>query len=92
MTSFLTLNPPLSSDILYLPGDPGFDVALLTPRPDTWTVAAQDGDTFAFIARTGDGGMLTPVTGKQLDAYLDSGEYQERLIEMGEELPDYGLG
>jgi len=82
----------LASDILYLPGDPGFDETLMTPRPDVGAIAAQDGSTFAFVARAGDGGMLTPVTGKQLDAYLESGEYEQRLIEMGDDLGDYGLG
>ncbi|WP_036488028.1 hypothetical protein [Myxosarcina sp. GI1] len=69
------------SDILYLPGDPGFNETLLTPRPDWRHVAAKDGDTYAFVFEPGSG-IARPVTQTELDEYLEGGEYDERLDEI----------
>lgn len=72
-----------SSSSLILPGDPGFDEALLTPRPDWGQVAANDGDSYAFVAEPGSG-LMRPVTQAEKDEYLWGGEYDERLEEIGD--------
>lgn len=68
--------------LLYLPGDPGFEETLLTPRPDWHHVAAKDGDTYAFVV--GSNGLACPVTADELDEYLEGGEYDERLADIDE--------
>lgn len=68
--------------LLYLPGDPGFNETLLTPRPDWQHIAAQDGDTYAFVV--GSDGLARPVTSEELDEYLEGGEYDERLADIDE--------
>lgn len=65
-----------------LPGDPGFTQTLLTPRPDWHHIAAQDGNTYAYVV--GDDGLARPVTSAQLEEYLEGGEYEERLMQINE--------
>ena len=65
-----------------LPGDPGFDEILLTPRPDWQQIANRDGDSYAFVV--GSDGLARPVTPCELTEYLDGGEYEERLTEINE--------
>lgn len=68
---------------LILPGDPDFDATLAIPPP-TWRAVASRSPQFAFVARAGSG-LLEPVTMAELEDYLEGGEYDERLIEIGEE-------
>lgn len=68
--------------LLCLPGDPGFEETLLTPRPDWQQVAARDGDTYAYVV--GEDGLARPVTSSELEEYLEGGEYLERLIQIDE--------
>ena len=65
-----------------LPGSPGFDETLLIPRPDWGEVAARDGNTYALVV--GEDGLARPVTAKQLEEYLEGGEYEQRLMQIGE--------
>lgn len=69
---------------LILPGDPEFDSTLGATLPPGWqsVQAATNGD-FGFIVRPG-GVLLEPVTGEELDEYLEGGEYDERLEEIWE--------
>ena len=68
--------------LLYLPGDPGFDETLLTPRPDWQQVAARDGATYAYVV--GESGLARPVTSSELEEYLEGGEYEQRLMQIDE--------
>lgn len=68
---------------LILPGDPLFNLTLAVPRPDWKAVAARDGDTYAFVAELGSG-IMRPVTQTDLIDYLEGGEYDERMTELGE--------
>lgn len=69
---------------LILPGDPDFNITLGAAMPPGWqsVQAATNGD-FGFIVRPGSL-LMEPVTGEELDEYLEGGEYDERLIELGE--------
>lgn len=72
---------------LILPGHPDFYSTLYnSPHPLTKEIAAKDGDTYSFVVRPGSGGLATPVSSQELDDYLDSGEYEERLEESEDEL------
>lgn len=74
--------------MLILPGDPLFDFTLSTAkRPDWGQAAAADGDSYAFIAEPGSG-LMRPATMGELREYLEGGEYDERLEELGEEEED----
>lgn len=68
---------------LILPGDPEFDVTLATPPPNWRTVAAQSSN-FAFVVRAGSE-LLEPVSMADLEDYLEGGEYDERLGEIGDD-------
>ena len=68
---------------LILPGDPLFDLTLATPPPDWGQVAAKDGNTYAFVAELGSG-LMRPVTQSELVDYLEGGEYDDRMAEIGE--------
>jgi hypothetical protein len=70
---------------LFLPGDPGFDETLATPPPDWGRAAAADGQSYAFVVRPGSGGVAEAVTLEELEDFLDGGEYEERLQEIGDE-------
>ncbi|MBD2090378.1 hypothetical protein H6F67_10980 [Microcoleus sp. FACHB-1515] len=69
--------------MLLLPGNPEFNRVLATPPPN-WRQFAQSTPDFAFVARSGSG-LLEPVSMVDLDNYLEGGEYEERLEEIGEE-------
>lgn len=62
---------------LILPGDPEFHLTLGTVTPP----AAPDQ---VFIVRSGSL-IMEPATPEEVDEYLQSGEYDQRLVEMGEE-------
>lgn len=66
---------------LILPGDPEFNSTLATPPPGWRDAAAKDGDTFAFVVEPGSG-LARCVGSKGLEDYLNSGEYDERLLEI----------
>lgn len=68
---------------LILPGDPEFDQTLACPPPNWRSVATQHGGEFAFVARAGSG-VLEPVSFRELDEYLEGGEYDERLEAIGD--------
>lgn len=67
---------------LILPGDPEFYETLGASLPPGWQSVrdSQNGD-FGFIVRPGSC-LLEPVSGNELDEYLDGGEYDERLDEL----------
>lgn len=71
-----------------LPGDPGFEETLMTPRPDWRTVANCDGDSYAFVV--GEDGLARPVTSSELEEYMEGGEYDERLTQIGELVDELG--
>jgi len=68
--------------MILLPGDPGFAETLATPPPNWGQVAAQDGSSYAFAVRPGSGGVAEAVTLTELEDFLNSGEYDERLDEI----------
>lgn len=68
--------------MLILPGDPDFDSTLALPPPN-WRRFAESTPDFAFVARAGSG-LLEPVSMADLDEYLEGGEYDDRLEEIGE--------
>ena len=73
---------------LILPGNPLFDITLLTPRPDWREKANADGDTYAFVFDA-DSGLTRPVTNQELEEYLYGGEYDERLAQIENDLDEY---
>ena len=75
--------------LIMLPGDPGFNETLLTPRPDWEEVAARDGNTYALVV--GEDGIARPVTSIELEEYLEGGEYEQRLMQLGELRTTHGL-
>jgi hypothetical protein len=71
--------------MIILPGTPEFDLTLGRNLPPNWGhVAAQNGGLCHFVARAGSG-ILEPVSESELEEYLEGGEYEERLDEMGDE-------
>ncbi|MEL7406332.1 MAG: hypothetical protein AAFN00_05140 [Cyanobacteria bacterium J06558_2] len=68
--------------LLCLPGDPGFEETLLTPRPDWGQKAAADGNTYAFVV--GEDGLARPATSEELEEYMYGGEYDERMAQIDE--------
>ncbi|WP_416671549.1 hypothetical protein [Egbenema bharatensis] len=66
--------------MLILPGDPEFDRTLASPPPNWREVAARNSGEYAFVARSGSG-LLEPVSFRELDDYLEGGEYAQRLQE-----------
>lgn len=75
----------MTDSLLMLPGDPGFDETLMTPRPDWGEVAATDGDNYAFVVMPGEF-LPRPVTMAELDEYLQGGAYDEQMMEFELEL------
>ena len=73
---------------LILPGNPLFDITLLTPRPDWQDKANADGDTYAFVVDA-DSGLTRPATSQELEEYLYGGEYDERLAQIDDDLDEY---
>lgn len=70
--------------MLILPGDPEFDRTLATPPPNWSQSMARYGGECAFVARSGSG-ILEPVSLQNLDDYLEGGEYEQRLLESGQD-------
>lgn len=68
---------------LILPGDPLFNETLMSPPPNWGEVAARDGNFFNFVADSASG-IFRAVTEAELEEYLQGGEYEERLMEIGE--------
>ncbi len=68
---------------LILPGNPLFDITLLTPRPDWQEKANADGNTYAFVVDANNG-LTRPATSEELEEYLYGGEYDERLAQIEE--------
>ncbi|HEY9657736.1 MAG TPA: hypothetical protein V6C65_04665 [Allocoleopsis sp.] len=69
---------------LILPGDPRFDFTLGTCLPGGWQqVQAQTNGEFVFVARSGSG-LLEAVPWQEAEEYLEGGEYEQRLAEIGE--------
>ncbi len=73
---------------LILPGNPLFDITLLTPRPDWQDKASADGDTYAFVVDA-DNGLTRPATSQELEEYLYGGEYDECLAQIDDDLDEY---
>ncbi len=69
--------------MLILPGHPLFDLTLMCPRPDWHETAAKD-NQYAFVAEPYSG-LMRPATQDELEDYLYGGEYDERLVEIGED-------
>lgn len=70
--------------MLILPGDPEFNEILATPPPNWGQVAARLSGEFAFVARA-DSGILEPVSMRELDDYIEGGEYDMRLEQLDDE-------
>lgn len=65
------------SDIILLPGDPGFNQTLLLSRPPGWQqVAAKNGNGAAMVEDSSTG-IMKPVDEKGLEEYMYGGEYDE---------------
>lgn len=64
----------MSDRLIMLPADPGFNQILATPPPDP-------GREYAYVVRPG-AAIMERATLEQLDEYLLSGEYDERLEEI----------
>ncbi len=71
--------------MILLPGDPGFSETLAAPPPNWGEVAARDGSSYAFAVRPDSGGVAEAVTLSELEDFLYSGEYDERLDEIAAE-------
>jgi hypothetical protein len=69
---------------IILPGHPFFDDYLYCTFPPGWRDFAFHNPDFAFIGRTGSG-LLEAVSATEFEEYVEGGEYDERLKEMGEE-------
>lgn len=73
----------VTSDILYLPGDPEYEWTLgnrLPPCPLT--------DDHVFVARAGSG-LLEPASESEMQEYLLGGEYDDRLSEIPDDDEDW---
>lgn len=62
--------------MLLLPGDAEYNRLLAVPPPN-------QGERF-YVVRPGGSGLMESVSDDELDEYLLSGEYEERLGEIGE--------
>lgn len=70
--------------MLILPGNPLFDLTLATALTPGWRQAAERCNAqVAFVAEPGSG-LLRPATPDELVDYLEGGEYDDRLEEIGE--------
>lgn len=70
---------------LILPGDPEFDETLGRTLPPDWQALAYQHPDYAFVAKAGQGGILTAVPWAEAEEYLEGGEYEERLLELEDE-------
>lgn len=66
-----------SSKSLILPGNPLFDFTLATMPPP-----GSQGET--YLVADSETGILRPATLKELDEYLEGGEYEERMHSIGD--------
>lgn len=62
--------------MLLLPGSPEYNRLLAVPPPNR-------GERF-YVVRPGGSGLMESVSDSELDEYLNSGEYDERLDEIGD--------
>lgn len=69
---------------LILPGDPEFNLAL-GAMPPNWQQARESSDgQFALVVRAGSAGLLEPISGAELEEYLEGGEWDEVLDQQGD--------
>jgi hypothetical protein len=73
----------ITSDILLLPHEKAFDETL------GWHVPPGHPPECNFIVRADGSGILEPASFKQTQEYLEGGEYQERLQEIGSDGDDW---
>ncbi|GAX43444.1 hypothetical protein NIES4075_44570 [Tolypothrix sp. NIES-4075] len=73
---------------IILPGHPFFDQYLYGTLPPGWRNYAFHNPDFAFVARAGSG-LLEAVSEDELDEYLEGGEYDDRLEEIGDNTDEY---
>ncbi|HEY9663805.1 MAG TPA: hypothetical protein V6C65_35605 [Allocoleopsis sp.] len=66
------------SDILFLPGDPGFQETLENPDLFNWVHFANQKGQATFVVRA-ETGLLDCVNDEELEEYLNGGEYDLRL-------------
>lgn len=70
---------------LILPGNPLFDLTLSSTLPPGWTeTAAKAGEQCAFVVRS-ESGLMEAVSPLELDEYLLGGEYETRLVTIGQD-------
>jgi len=70
----------VNTSLLY-PGDDLFDYYLATLPPNWKQCAHQYSGQIAFVAESGSG-LLRPASIKELQEYLEGGEYDERLAQI----------
>jgi len=71
-----------SSQLLILPGDPEFDEVLGQTLTPGWKDYAARNNEVYFVAD--EAGLLRPVNARELDEYLEGGEYDQRLEQIGD--------
>ncbi|MBD2100264.1 hypothetical protein [Leptolyngbya sp. FACHB-261] len=74
--------------VLILPGHPLFNATLGATLPPGWQQTAAVGNEALFVVRPGLSGLFTPATPHEWRDYLEGGEYEARLEELGDDLPD----
>lgn len=72
---------------LILPGHPFFDEYLYSTLPPGWRDYAFHNPDFAFVGKSGSG-ILEAVSEEDFEEYIEGGEYDERLEEMGDYFND----
>jgi hypothetical protein len=73
---------------IILPDNPLFYDTLFRFQPPDWfSKASQDGNSIRFVFRKNTG-LMEAVTEEELEEYLNGGEYEERLEDIGD---DYRL-
>lgn len=73
---------------IILPGHPFFDDYLYHILPPGWRDFAYHNPEFAFVGRTGSG-LLEAVSQQELEEYIEGGEYDKRLEEMGDNINEF---
>jgi hypothetical protein len=73
---------------IILPGHPFFDEYLYGTLPPGWRNFAYHNSEFAFVGRAGSG-ILEAVSESEFEEYIEGGEYDKRLKEMGESTDDF---
>ncbi len=66
--------------MLLLPGSPEFELIRAAVLPPGW----QQLGARTFIVRADGSGLLEPATEEEVIEYVEGGEYDQRLIELGE--------